>query len=272
MVVIIYQSGSSPCLRYCIESLRVHSARSRVIVIGDDVKNLPAGCDFVSEQPFLETYNRFLPTYEHHSPNPPEFELLCLRRWMVIAEYVRAAGIQEFVCFDSDVIFFCDLNDTLQSSAEFSLYSEHVGAFVWVRGNGLDSLVSTILEVYADKGGDAWKGMLSQLESGAKPSISDMGMVEHVMTMTQPAPLGLCSPHGKQAIFDRNICATFDFMVQGDRKRLFFMDGYPYAVTANGYVVKMNTIHCWGPYKKRMDAVWQLSRTSVGKLEPVPWK
>lgn len=267
MDVILYQSGSSPCLRYCLESLRTHSPASKVTIIGEDV----SGHEFVSEAPYLEAYNRFLPTYEHHSPNPPHFELLCLRRWMVINEYIRAMGIEECVSFDSDVMCFCNLKETLTSSVPITFYSYQ--AFAWIKGReGLGEVVERILWIYANKDSQEWKALLSEVESGKRPSICDMSILELFMANQPYRDLGFESPHGRCSVFDRNICETFNFMVQGDRKRIFFYDGHPYAITTARNIVRLNTVHCWGPYKRRMDTIWRLAQTSVGKPDPVLWK
>lgn len=268
MDVIIYQSGFSHCLRYCVESLRVHSPRSRVIIIGENVPDF----ECVNEQPYHEAYDKFLPTYVHHSPNPPDFELRCLRRWMVIAEYVRTTDIKEYVCFDSDVMCFCDLSETLKTDQQFSFYSPHA-SFAWVHDRqGMEHFVEKILWVYANKDSAEWKAMENDFLYNRRPVVGDMNMMDWFMSSQPSQHLGLVSPHGRQDVFDRNICETFDFMAHGDRKRIFFLDGQPYALTSTRHVVRMNTLHCWGPYKPRMDEIWNLSRYSVGKPEPVPWR
>lgn len=268
MVVIIYHSGASPSLRYCIQSVRTHSPGSQVIVVGDSVPD----CDFVSEQPFQETYNRFLPNYAHRSSNPPEFELRCLRRWMVIAEYIRTTDIQEYVCIDSDVLCFCDFGEALKCGEEFSFYSPHA-SFVWVRERkGMEELVQAILSFYENKDSHERIAMEAEFSSGRKPSISDMDIIRLFMSSQPSRFLDLYSPCGKPAVFDQNICETNGFVPDGDRKRLFFVGGYPYAVTTDRHIVRMNTLHCWGSYKARMDAAWQMSRYSIGKPEPITWR
>lgn len=266
MDVLIFQAGYSPCLRHCIESIRAYSPQSRIVILGNNIPDFP----FIEETLFHERWAQLEPVYEHFSPNSPEFEKCCLRRWLVAAEYIRTTDIEQYVCIDSDVMVFTELSTALKSPTSSDFYSGHP-SFAWVRERrGMERLAEHILWLYQNKDGDPWKAMLDAYTERRRAVVGDMSVLPWFMG--KRPDLGLTSPHGRGDVFDRNICETHLFLADGDRKRICFWDGRPYAMTEDRRIVQMNTLHFWGPYKGQMDEALRLARYSAGKPEPIPWR
>lgn len=265
MDVIIFSEGVPECLKWCLESIKVHSPRSRVILIGSDLGDLlHYNC-----ADFLKRYEEFVPLYEHHSPNPEWFELRCIKRWFVTAEFLRTTDMKDFIALDSDVLTFCDYHDLIAEARTSPFWAPHASvAWIFDR-HGIEEFCDYIMETYRNKDGAEWQRMLADYRGHQKAVVGDMNLIEGFMRNRTFANLSV--PHGRDNVLDLNVCLTDGFMADGDRKRLFWLDGRPYAMTDRRAIVRMNTLHCWGPYKPRIGEIWKRSRESVGKLDPMPW-
>lgn len=265
MDVVIYSEGRPYYLKWCLESIRVHSPGSRVMLLGNELGELP----HYDSKDYLKRFEEFEPHYEHHSPNPRYFEIRCIRRWFAICEFVRTTDMTEFICIDSDVMTFCDYGSLIQEAKQSPLWSPHASV-VWVFDrHGLEEFCDYIMDVYVHKDGPEWQRMLSDFNEHRCAVIGDMNLIEGFMR--DRPHLNFCDAKTRDNVIDGNICVTRGFMADGDRKRIFFWDGFPYAMTDRRTVVRMNSLHCWGPYKPRMEEIWNLSRRSVGNPAPVPW-
>lgn len=277
MDIIIYQECGFPgyellegvwreCLKLCVESIHVHSPSSRIVIIGDKVKDF----DYVPQANFLSQYNKLVPYYEHFSPNSPDFELRSIRRWFVINEYVQTIEMDQFIHLDSDVLCFCDFSRLENEMRKTSIWSPHASFTGVFDRHGLAMFCKAILWIYRHKDSKAWKRMRDRYIAKAScTGISDMNLMEWFMSTRKH--LDLCDWATRTDVIDTNICHCLGYMVDGDRKRLFFLNGFPYAVAVDGRIVRMNTLHCWGPYKDKMAVIWKRSRDSVGNPNPIPF-
>lgn len=253
-------------LRLCVESIRTHSPASKIIIIGKGVRDF----EFVPEDNFLQQYNQFLPHYVHMSPNGVDFELRSIRRWFVINEYVQTIEMDQFIHIDSDVLCFCDFHKLLDEIKKSDIWSPHASFTGVFDRHGLAMFCKAILWIYQHKESKAWKTMSARYTGrNSCTGVSDMNLMDWFMSTRKH--LSLCNPAERGDIVDANICLPQGLLADGDRKRLFFLDGLVYGVAANERVVRMNTLHCWGPYKRKMRKIWERSRQSVGNPNPMPF-
>lgn len=266
MDVIIYQEGQFVGLKWAMESVRVHSPRSKTIVIGSNIPDV----DYLDHEPFLAGWREFEPHYEHFGPNQPEFEKRCLRRWFVIRDYLRTRDIGEVLCIDSDVLIFCDLFDLNEELKAIPFWSGHASIAWTFSRHGIEMFCKAIDWIYRHKESRAWKQMLADYHAHRRPVIGDMNMIDWFMSCRPKAP-NLCDAFTRDNVFDQNICGTSQYMAHGDRKRITFWDGVPYAMTKRRTIVRMNSLHCWGRYKNLMGGIWTMSRETVGNPHPQPF-
>lgn len=270
MDVIIYHEGGFDGLKWCIESLRTHSPQSRIILIGKDVPVY----EVIPEGDLLESWNRFEPFYEHHSINPPEFEKRCFRRWFVTMEYVKRSNIRRFMAIDSDVLTFCNLRETgfeieaMLRSGDFR--GEVIVPWIFTR-RGIELFCAFMHRVYESKSQcEEWKRIMESYVERRVPVITDIGLIDEFLRPCKH--LNLFDPNGRNDVFDNNICLTGNgFMSHLDRKRIVFWGGLPYAMTSDRRIVRMNSLHCWGPYKQQMEAIWKRSIESLNYPDPQFW-
>lgn len=98
MEIICVENREKGALEHCLESAK--RAGFDITVL----KNVnPSG------------YAELTNIYKHNSPNPANFELICLRRYLVIADYLRGNDVDEFFLIDSDVLIFKAFLNTINN-------------------------------------------------------------------------------------------------------------------------------------------------------------
>ena len=113
--------------------MRLFNQENRICLISDGI---PDGCDFVEYHDINDYWDssvEFDKIYLHLSSNPRDYEMFCFQRWFVIRDFVQKQGFEYFLCVDSDVLLYCDVNiDTNQPfihiiSEPFSVIGTMIG-------------------------------------------------------------------------------------------------------------------------------------------------
>ena len=78
---------------------------------------------------FVEHYNiddyskgadAFKMAYIHMSSNPYDYELICFQRWFCIRDFVKTQKIENFLCMDSDVLLYCNIDEVMQQYISYN--------------------------------------------------------------------------------------------------------------------------------------------------------
>ena len=83
---------------------------NKVVLISDNSVQLD-GIDYESYQNYLAETDRFEQLYEHMSTNSSAFEKICIKRWIILANYVAAKNLNHCYYSDSDVMLYCKVDD-----------------------------------------------------------------------------------------------------------------------------------------------------------------
>jgi hypothetical protein len=81
-----------------------------VILLGDD-SNSQLDVDHYNIDEHSEGVDEFRSLYKHMSTNPIGFELTCIERWIVLANFVKKMGFDKVVYLDSDIMTFCNYEE-----------------------------------------------------------------------------------------------------------------------------------------------------------------
>ena len=185
--------------------------------------------------------------YQHNSPNPPAFERFCLQRFFYLREYMVARRLDRCWCLDNDVLVFGDLADVPDS-----LEAWQAGSWL-VSLNGLTEFCGFISGLYRLANDDLNCWRMKALH-GAHLCDMNISSVFHRWTM-----LPVCYDHNitQPSALDVDGKSVVHFAVYQDRKRLFARNQRLYTEMADGRLMRMQTLHCWGPYKKKMRALYE---------------
>ncbi len=82
----------------------------RVILLGDD-SNSHLDVEHYDVSEYSDDINEFRSSYTHMSSNEPAFELACIERWIVLANFVKQMNLEKVVYLDSDIMTFCNYEE-----------------------------------------------------------------------------------------------------------------------------------------------------------------
>ena len=82
----------------------------RVILLGDD-SNSHLDVEHYNVSEYSDDINEFRSSYKHMSSNEPAFEMACIERWIVLANFVKQMNLEKVVYLDSDIMTFCNYEE-----------------------------------------------------------------------------------------------------------------------------------------------------------------
>ena len=227
-----------------LKSIEVYSPTTVVHVIDEAPDRAYVGS--VGSSNYRKLADRFSQVYAHMSVNPYAFELACFRRWFIAYEYAEIHGISEFWVMDWDVLLFTDL---CSESVTLPMTTP-LGSFYCRNLDLLRSWLDQILEAYTLKTA-AYESWRRNYESGAWLSVSDMTVAHDLLGHCNE----LFNQHG-EAAWDGNLAVSAHGLQMEEgpvaAKKLTWLNGCPYGTRADGSLMRLKVLHCWGPHKPRM--------------------
>ena len=205
---------------------------------------------------YLKAANAFAKIYRHHSNLSFDFELFCIQRWFILWEFLESQKINSCIYIDTDVLLTRSLEAEVEQTSQFGLtftgYSAHV-CFV----NRLDAIkqfCQYIMDLYADPASEAkfreWhQKMIIETGSGG---VSDMTLF-YWFQKEYPDLLG-----DYPAIFGNSSVDVSLEEIQGFKfdkngfKNLHWNNKKPSAITDDGRLLELSTIHHQGRSKRIM--------------------
>jgi hypothetical protein len=216
-------------------------------------------------------YAQFRDAYVHLSSNSAEFEMICFRRYFLLAQHLAAhPECRAFVLIDSDVLVFRGIRahiERLVGKADFSgsfirpseawdpcQISPHVS--YWT-SEGLLGFVAYVLQTYTTPEGRSRLRAIANrfVARGTRGGISDMTLLHLWAHATgNVAPINRQSGGGA---IDHNINSAhnlfeYEFSMRGGAKRIAYVDGQPCLATPSGELVKALALHFQGSAKIAM--------------------
>jgi hypothetical protein len=197
----------------------------------------------------------------HKSTNPRYFETACIRRWIVINDYVIKNKIDRFLVLDWDILCFCDFDKELEKFKDYDFTYQNrisIGFSLWNNRTAMNDLVEIIRSVYCDQKSEVSKKILSW--NGTDGGVCDMHMARELIDCGKYKSIDLYDVIDG-VCFDNNMTITEDgweaFTLPGGRqiKNIVFHDGIPYC-KKNGIEVRMGVLHFASYTREMMKDYW----------------
>ena len=108
--IIFIHNRNNDYLSVSLWKVRQTNPDSEIILIGDS-QNAHFGMmvTHVHKKQFSKGADQLARHFVNFSTNPHDFELICLQRWMILEEYMKAKGMDSCLYIDSDVLLFDDV-------------------------------------------------------------------------------------------------------------------------------------------------------------------
>lgn len=240
-------------LHWCLESIKTHSPTALIKLLTNHDCTVGSAHEFVM-------------VYQHHSGNPDHFECACIARWFAYYDYCQAHGIKDFFTCDSDVLVFCDLDHAANAYRQFDLTvskgSEEYRGQCWSVGEmfifNLDALkefLKFVLWIYWHPDSHYSKHLF------ASGSVNDMVLWTEFLRQDGRFRFADTSSGKPGMAFDHHLCVIDDWDNDGTSKKLRWENHQPHCFnTTLNRDVRLLSLHCWGPWKTRMQELWERSR------------
>lgn len=241
--IIFVHNGDSFYLRYALENAKKFNPDSQIILIGDGVTKYP---DFV-EYYDLNNFNRYSSVlekiYVHKNNSNPLIELFCIKRWLVLLDFLEKKKLDKVFTCDSDVLLYQDINiDSKNYLAVDVLLAKGVSAGLTFINN-ID-----VLSEYNKIVVDFYKNKLGKVEYEDNNTITDMSFWK-VLNKKNKFKVGEITNIVDKSVYDAGILIEQNFIKMiGGMKQIKFINGLPYGITDKNNI-RLKCIHFQGPTK-----------------------
>jgi hypothetical protein len=205
---------------------------------------------------FRQGADSFAAIYCHYSSLEADFELFCIQRWFILADFMAAKGLESCVYLDTDILLTENIEEkkarTLDFGLTYSGYSAHLCCVN--RLHALQQFCDWITALYSDPTSEErlieWhRNMVADWGGGG---VSDMTLF-HWFQKAHPEVLGDYPAIFGDSPFDVSLEEVCCFQADEEGfKRLVWADGRPSAVADDGHLIPLASLHHQGRGKARL--------------------
>ncbi|MFA5930742.1 MAG: hypothetical protein WC821_00350 [archaeon] len=253
--IIFIHRGDSFYLKYAFECARKYNPHSRIILLGQGVKEIPDFVEYYEISSFSKTLKSFQKIYKHYSYNNEEIERFCIERWIILSEFLRLNKIDNCLTLDSDILLFVDVTKDAEKfeKYDFTLAYHSSGALMYInRSKTISELAEYIISLYSTKQGLKkllffWDNYRQNTDGGG---MNDMILLKWFYEKC-PSRVGEVSNIIKGSLYDAAINGTRQKMVMDHGiKKVDFIEGVPYCtLSGSEKKIRMCCFHFQGPTK-----------------------
>ena len=194
---------------------------------------------------------QFEQIYEHLSVNSYDYELFCFQRWYIILNFIQKHKLNHFLCLDSDVILYSNVNEVFGGflDYDFTICKEMIPCFTLFNAESLNKFCNYMTSLYSTDNIYRLKDFFKTLEFGG---ICDMTVFTWYQKEISDNILDLVFPINNFC-FDGNISDSMGFEMNGRHKKIYWIDNLPYGkwLGTTSYV-RFGGLHLQGGAKHKM--------------------
>jgi len=251
--IIIVHKGDSFYLEPVLRQIRRYNPDNSVYLISDESTN---HYDFVSHVNIAGYYSlaeEFVKCYQHMSSNPYEYELFCFLRWFIILDFVKKNQLSHFLCLDSDVLLYCNVDDVFQKwlDSDMTICQPNGPQYTLFNTKSLQQFCDYILSHYVtEEGKEQLKEWNRKIVFGG---ICDMTFIKYYAQLPAVRVVDTSKIYN-DTCFDVNMQVSQGFEMQGRVKKIYWKDGLPYGkLQSSSELVRFNALHFQGGVKHVMN-------------------
>jgi len=205
---------------------------------------------FVLEPFPCPAVDEFRKHYRHNGPNSKWFQQWTFEQWLYLAEWMRQTNREVVFKIDSDTLIFTNLERLWHDAGKPPITTWVPDTFI--TASMAMEVSDYIVETYR----------IGQELERQKPRdhASDQSIIGTFIR--NMGTVALCSIRDREML-DDSLYQTHSETIHESHKDVWFVQGQPCWIRANGYI-RLLTLHCWGAAKKKIDVIWTQSRQSIG--------
>ena len=151
--VIFIHKGNSDYLFYTLYQLRHSNPAADIYLIGTkDLKIYSPLAKCLDISDYMQEADKLTKIYQHHSTNPPDYELFCIQRWFILKAFFLKHGIEKGLYLDSDILFYSNVDEVAKKFEYFGMtISEISGHTNFVEIKVLTDFCDYVIDCYSRK-------------------------------------------------------------------------------------------------------------------------
>lgn len=240
--IIFVHKGDSFYLKYALESAKKFNPNSRIILLGDNVTIYPDFIEYYEMKEF-DKYSDFLEkNYVHLNVSNPEIEMFCIKRWLVLLDFMEKQKLKKIFTCDSDVLLFQNVTEDAKNygKVDFLLANGRSAGLTFFNNiKSLEYYKNIVFDFYGKKANKLSKKIM----------ISDMSFWKQ-LNDSKKFKVGEATKITNNAFYDFGFLSQNHYKGKNDYgiKKLLFKDGLPFG-EINGSLIRLKVIHFQGPTK-----------------------
>ncbi len=248
--IIIVHTGDSFYLEPALRQARKFNPNNHIYLISDESTDHYDFVEHISITDYMSSAEQFKEAYVHMSINPYNYELFCIQRWFVILEFAQKYKLSHFLCLDSDVLLYCQVDEVYEKWFEYDLticLAQGPQYTLFSR----ESLEKFCDYIYSHYTKDDKKVELNEWHQHR--GISDMTFFNYYTQLSNVRVFDTAQVVDG-TYFDCSFKIPQGFEMQGRLKKIYWRDGLPYGKeVATGNLIRFNALHFQGGVKHKLN-------------------
>lgn len=254
--IIIVHRGDTFYLKLVLEQIRLFNPHTRICLISDASTDKYCFVEHYNIDDYSKGADAFKMAYIHMSSNPYDYELICFQRWFCIRDFVKTQKIENFLCMDSDVLLYCNIDEVMQQyiSYDFTTCNKQGPGCALFNISSISDFCGYMMSMYTEefllnKMKSMYQGFIDNKRLGG---ICDMTAFVWFQDNTKCNVIDIAIPtNGK--CFDGCITWGQGFEMEDGKKKVYWIDNLPYGKLMNDQsLVRFYCLHFQGRSKYSM--------------------
>ena len=254
--IIIVHTGDSFYLSPVLKQMRLFNPHSDIFLISDASTKGYTDVTHVDIEQYMEEALEFEKRYIHLSSNPYFYELICFQRWFIILNFVRKNNINDFLCMDSDVLLYCNVDETFANyiGCDYTICNKVGPGCSLFNIRSLEKFCNYINYLYTDESSkkelnDFYQPFITENRPGG---FCDMMVFSWYQERMSPNVIDLVFPN-EGVCFDGCITESAGFKMKNGLKEIYWKDNRPYGkLLKDDSLIRLNCLHFQGRTKYSM--------------------
>lgn len=251
--IIIIHRGDTFYLKLVLEQIRLFNPQNRICLISDDSTNKYDFVEHYNMDDYSEGANAFKKVYVHMSSNPYDYELICFQRWFYIRDFIEKQEMEYFLCMDSDVLLYCNINEIMQEYIpyDFTTCNKQGPGCALFNTSSISNFCRYMMSMYTEdillsKMKSMYQGFIDNKRLGG---ICDMTAFVWFQDNTECNVIDIAIPT-KGTCFDGCITWGLGFEMEDGKKKVYWIDNLPYGRLTSGHsLIRFYCLHFQGRSK-----------------------
>ncbi len=242
--IVFVHKGDSFYLKYCINNAKKFNPASKIFLICEGTVEEFEGIEKLPISEFDKYSKQLERIYVHKSGSNPVIELFCLRRWLVLKEFMEKRKIKRIFTSDSDVLLYVDVSKDSDNYKQFDyLLAKGLSAGLTIINNKkvLDKYCALVLDFY--------RNQIGKVEYESNGTITDMSFWKEVRRRGKFNVGEITNIINGEAYDAGVLIEQKGINMRKGVKQIVFRKGVPYGVGNGGVLIKLKCLHCQGPTK-----------------------